>query len=311
MNGAAVLYLLMVIIAIIDLHRSSCFLIASVARLLEPSECPTLCVCTSTITCSFGGRDIDTIITKRFDSLKLDITYLKIGEESSIKTVPEIICQMTMLEELDLTNNSITDLPIGCFTRLSRLRNLYLDNNQISEFHKGVIDGLQQLKVLQINSNKLTLIDHKIFTNVSDLVSLERVQFDYNQLTSFDVWPFMRANSYPNFHISLIYNQISKATNIEGWIFKCGMRSLDMRIDLDGNPLGPVADHFKLFVKSETDKFCMFSKDAHSNLVIGLKDVYITCDCRVYSIVVANRFFPSCSRVWLGDLLGTKQPWQE
>ena len=118
------------------------------------------------------------------------------------------------------------------------------------------------------------------------------MQLEYNQLTSFDSWPFARANSYPKFHTSVSYNKISNFTNIEGWMFKCGMRSLETRIDLNGNPLGPVAAHIKLIVQTETDLFCMFSKDAHSNLVIGLEDVLVTCDCQIYPIVIATGFSP-------------------
>ena len=294
MNGTVVLYLLKISIAIIDLHRRSGFLIASVSRLLEPSECPPLCVCQSTITCSFGdntGKDINLIIRESFDSLKLDITYLKLRDESSIKVVPEIICQMTMLEELDLTNNSKTDCPIGCFTKLSRLRNFYLDHNQISEFHKGVIDGLQKLEILLINSNKLTFIDLKIFSNVSELARLKRVQLEYNQLTSFDAWPFARAYAYPKFYISLSYNKISKLTNIEGWIFKCGMRSLEMNIDLNENPLGQISELLRAFVKSKAGVFCMFSKDSHSKMVFSLSDILVTCDCLIFPIVMGNKFF--------------------
>ena len=294
MDGAVVPYLLMLTIGINNLQRSSCVLIASVARSLEPSECPTLCVCKSTITCSFGGeagQDINLIIQENFDSLKLDITYLKLRDESSIKTVPEIICQMTMLEELDLTNNSITKLPIGCFTRLCRLRDLCLDRNQISEVQKGVFDGLQKLETLQINRNKLTFIDHQIFSNVSNLVSLKRLEMEYNQLTSFDVWPFARAYSYPGFYISLGYNKISNSTNIERWVFKCGMHSLNLMFKLDENPLGRISGHLKTFVKSFTDMACMYNRHAESDLIISVSDVYITCDCLEFAYVRNNRFF--------------------
>ena len=104
---------------------------------------------------------------------------------------------MTSLRELNLTNNIITDLPVDCFTKLSRLIKLHLTNNRISKLGVGVIERLQLLEMFDLENNILDHIDPQVFSNGSDLSSLSYISFYNNQLTHLDPWPIVRAQAVP------------------------------------------------------------------------------------------------------------------
>ena len=142
------LFGLIVISAIIDRHGSDCWLSAKISRSLETNECPSSCSCKwelqrTIFDCSIeccSERDWNSNIQEIFDPFIENITHFRISHGPKMNTIPEIICTMRHLEELDLSQNAITKLPIGCFTRLDRVRVLDFAHNRISEIRKGTFD---------------------------------------------------------------------------------------------------------------------------------------------------------------------------
>ena len=185
-------------------------------------------------------------------------------------TIPEIICTMLHLEELDLSQNAITKLPIGCFTRLDRVRVLDFAHNRISEIRKGTFEGLQQLQSLALNNNEIKLIEHGVFSNKSDLENLSDVQLGNNQLTSLDSWPFVRAQSHPGFSVRLSDNRINSFTNNGNWSFRCGMKPLNIAVNLNYNPIKHISDILGMFdIRNFLDFLCMAGNTAVAGIVLS------------------------------------------
>lgn len=72
---------------------------------------------------------------------------------------PDAFIKQTLLEELNLSNNTLTTLPIGIFRSLHNLRILQLENNQIREIPNLVLDNLNNLFELNLKGNKLLSFD--------------------------------------------------------------------------------------------------------------------------------------------------------
>ena len=191
---------------------------------------------------------------------------------------------MVLLKELDLQHNSIKSLPIGCLTRLDRLRALNLSFNKITELRKGTIEGLRLLEELSLSYNQISFIEQGVFANQSDLLSLRNLQMGYNQLTSLDSWPFVRAQNHPGCQIILIFNQISNFTNNGNWSFRCGMQPLNIFLNLAHNPIKHISDIFGMFdIRNFLDFMCMLGNSAHSNFDVSFFEVPLTCDCQDYA----------------------------
>ena len=62
---------------------------------------------------------------------------------------------MTGLEEIDLSNNSISSIPEDLFSSLSSLRIIKLDNNQISFFPERLISGLWHMEYVSFKGNSM------------------------------------------------------------------------------------------------------------------------------------------------------------
>ena len=286
---------------IITPHESSCTLSASInSSSLGSNECLLSCSCnpdkeTTTITCSVESNsdtEINSKIERILDSFAQNITHLKISDEYSMENIPEIICKMELLEELDLRYNWIKTLPIGCFTRLDRLRVLDVSFNVITELRKGMIEGLQLLEELFMSYNRISFIEQGVFSNQSDLLSLRNLQLGDNWLTSLDSWPFVRAQAHPGCRIELLRNRISSFTNNGDWSFRCGMQPLNINLNLDYNPIKHISDILGMFdIRNFIDFMCMLGNTAFSKFDISFYDVKLTCDCHDYTFIQIARFW--------------------
>ena len=202
MDGKSCLVWLLVTLAVIrrlavissHSHQIGCIMTATISETFVIEECPGSCVCnrekgSTMVTCSLGGmsgKEVNLDIETKLTNLTSYITALSISREPVTDSVPIIICQMQILEVLDLSSNSISDLPIGCLTKLKRLRTMNLMLNRISTLKRGTVEGLQQLEELILYRNGLVSIDPEIFANRSDLVSLNNLDFTYGEIASVD-----------------------------------------------------------------------------------------------------------------------------
>ncbi|KAF9947301.1 cysteinyl-tRNA synthetase [Modicella reniformis] len=87
---------------------------------------------------------------------------------------PQILCKITTLEELDLSFNTITEIPAD-IGHLKRLKNLLLFGNKIGTSLPKSMEDLTSLRKLDIRQNGILNLDA-----LSDMQSLEHLLVDYN-----------------------------------------------------------------------------------------------------------------------------------
>ena len=258
--------------------------------------CPALCSCSPhvtqtenmNITCNtdqMKKEDINQMINMILSELKPNLTLLEIIN-SRLSIVPEAICQMTSLQYLNLTNNVISDLPVDCFTKLSKLVKLVLPNNKISNLGVGVIESLQHLEIINLENNILNHIDPRVFSNGSDLISLKELRFHNNYLTNLEPWPIVRAQAVRGCFVQLSRNKINNFTNELNWNFNCSMGPINLKLWIDKNPIEHFSDILRGWkFKTDLDFFCLFGNTKNSKFVISMRYVDFVCDCRDFQIL--------------------------
>lgn len=88
---------------------------------------------------------------------------------------------LTTLTDLDLGNNQLDSVHQNLFDGLTNLRRVALDNNRLSSVHEDIFDGLTSLRTIELQRNKLTSLDADIFDG---LTSLRRLYLESNSLTT-------------------------------------------------------------------------------------------------------------------------------
>ena len=92
---------------------------------------------------------------------------------NSLTTLPEDLFDgLSSLEQLNLSNNSLTTLPEGVFDGLSNLEQLYLHTNRLATLPAGVFDGLSNLEQLSLYNNILATLPAGVFDGLSKLDGL-------------------------------------------------------------------------------------------------------------------------------------------
>lgn len=88
---------------------------------------------------------------------------------------------LTTLTDLDLGNNQLDSVHQNLFAGLTNLRRVALDNNGLSSVHEDIFDGLTSLRTIELQKNELTTLDADIFDG---LTSLRRLYLESNSLTT-------------------------------------------------------------------------------------------------------------------------------
>ena len=109
-------------------------------------------------------------------------------------------------------------------------------------FQEGVFDGLKSLRKIVLSHNRISHVDLNVFTNNSELVSLNEIWLDYNQLTEMEPWLLIRGQLVPGSFVNLVFNRIRRFTNRLGWNFRCGMPPTAMSINLGDNNIHHLID---------------------------------------------------------------------
>ncbi|KAI7825752.1 hypothetical protein BC939DRAFT_125943 [Gamsiella multidivaricata] len=127
------------------------------------------------------ARKLDTLILQcnRLDSIPdtfQKFKYLRVINLSSnnFTRFPAILCQVLTLEELDLSFNDITEVPIDIST-LVNLKKLLLYGNRIAPFLPKSMEKLTNLRKLDIRQNGILNLDA-----LNDLPALQELLVDYN-----------------------------------------------------------------------------------------------------------------------------------
>ncbi|KAG5675126.1 hypothetical protein PVAND_005055 [Polypedilum vanderplanki] len=99
----------------------------------------------------------------------------KLSLSTPLRNVPaNTFSNCSSLTELDLSNNSISQLNRDSFTGLSNLKTLILKNNQLLTITRDIFDGLTNLEILDIsgNGNLNTFESDGVFKNNQNLKEL-------------------------------------------------------------------------------------------------------------------------------------------
>ena len=125
----------------------------------------------------FNMEEISSIF-ERFKELGIEIfTKLKLTK-LYLKTLPEVICQLSSLKTLHLEMNNLSTLPESIGNLLS-LEKLILWQNLFTTFPEAILN-LTSLKDLDLSSNQLTTIPESI----GQLTSLKKLTIRINELTT-------------------------------------------------------------------------------------------------------------------------------
>ncbi|XP_017335165.1 leucine-rich repeats and immunoglobulin-like domains protein 2 isoform X1 [Ictalurus punctatus] len=92
-----------------------------------------------------------------------NITVLSLVYNRISEVVAEQLLPYSVLESLDLSSNSISELKAGSFPPM-QLKYLNLSNNKISSLEPDCFNNISSLLVLKINRNRLSLLSVKVFT---------------------------------------------------------------------------------------------------------------------------------------------------
>ena len=110
-----------------------------------------------------------------------DIDYLEFYQAGISSLQAGDFAGLTVLEELDLTDNDLTSLPAGIFDELAALEYLLLTDNDLSSLSADVFDPLTALTELRLENNGLSSLPVGIFDELSALTGLN---LEYNSLSS-------------------------------------------------------------------------------------------------------------------------------
>ncbi|XP_060724099.1 leucine-rich repeats and immunoglobulin-like domains protein 2 isoform X1 [Tachysurus vachellii] len=110
-----------------------------------------------------------------------NITVLSLVYNRISEVVAEQLLPYSVLESLDLSSNSISELKAGSFP-LMQLKYLNLSNNKISYLEPDCFNNISSLLVLKINRNRLSLLPTKVFT----LFQLQILELKRNKIRVVD-----------------------------------------------------------------------------------------------------------------------------
>ena len=243
-------------------------------------NCPPFCNCTVTpALLLIKGCIRDPV--KYLDPLlrnNLNITSLTIIT-SSLTSLPLLVCNMTRLTSLDVSNNLIENLPWSCLKQLQYLSNIRASGNIIKKLENGSFYDFPTLQEVDLNHNKILDIDVDVFKQIERLPFLNRLHLGYNKIVSLDPWPLMFSDRAPV--IELYGNHISRFTNRFNWNFTCDSEKPAAQIDLSDNKITHFSHIFRAWnINTEVNQLCLFTGNAR----VDLNTNPYTCDCTDYPI---------------------------
>lgn len=98
------------------------------------------------------------------------VTIHEIGLLGNLTFVPQqLLSRFPQLTGLDLSKNSLTEIPVRTFTVTENLDYLFLSANKIHTIEDGAFDGLLKLKWLDLSENHLKRVKRETFANLPEL----------------------------------------------------------------------------------------------------------------------------------------------
>ncbi|TVK90467.1 Leucine-rich repeats and immunoglobulin-like domains protein 2 [Bagarius yarrelli] len=154
-----------------------------------------------------------------------NITVLSLVSNRISEVVAEQLLPYPVLESLDLSSNSISELKAGSFPPM-QLKYLNLSNNRISSLEPDCFNNISSLLVLKINRNRLSLLPAKVFT----LFQLQILELKRNKIRVVDSLIFKELKSLKS--LKMQRNGITKL--MDGALF--GLADME-ELELEHNNL--------------------------------------------------------------------------
>ena len=226
----------------------------------------------------FNHNNISSIGLRVFGGLSnletLDLSYNGIA-----KLQNGLFDGLHKLKLLYLTFNEISSIGLHVFDGLSNLVTIQLSHNNITELQDGLFDGLHTLEILDLSHNNISSIGLRVFGSSATLSSLRDVDMSWNKIQTLDSWPiYLGINRYVT--IDLSWNQIYRFTNLMRWKDNCGMKTAQIYMMLDRNPIVFVSDVLNGWNMSLLTTRCIQQPTRNFDWRIGtITCVYLKCDC--------------------------------
>ncbi|XP_052386478.1 leucine-rich repeat and fibronectin type-III domain-containing protein 5-like [Carassius gibelio] len=177
-----------------------CLLVIGMA--VKAQICPKRCVCQvlspnlATLCAKKGLLFVPPNIDRHTVELRLADNFV-----TSVKR--KDLANMTKLQDLTLSRNTISFITPHAFADLENLRALHLDHNRLTRIANDTFSGMSKLHHLILNNNQLTLIHMGAF---NDLLALEELDLSYNNLETI---PWEAIQKMTSLHtLSLDHNMI-------------------------------------------------------------------------------------------------------
>lgn len=108
------------------------------------------------------------------ETIEIKDGFLNLSNQNldSLEGLPSIN-NISLVKDLSLKYNNLSNLPDKIFDNLISLENLDLSYNQLNNLQANIFDNLTSLKYLYLDSNKLTNLPNTIFNNLKNLETLE------------------------------------------------------------------------------------------------------------------------------------------
>ncbi|CAH1794127.1 unnamed protein product [Owenia fusiformis] len=253
-----------------------------------------------------NGADINNIEIATIDTAHvhtLDMTH------NYLTNIPRWICEFKNLVKLDLSHNTIKEIPhdifqCGSFPNFPTMQIIDLSFNKIRRIPSGVFDNLV-INALNINNNDIEMIEHGVFSKEHNFY---HINCSYNQLTSLDSIFLQLLAQDPPWE-NAIYKRFDFSHN-EIYKFHYTGFELDFskvynfHFNLQYNKFKYInLDLFRPFnIHDLNDLITLFSINGF--LYIDFSNNPITCDCNMYETktmlmtMLSFPYLPEIFRDW-------------
>nr|XP_057933916.1 leucine-rich repeat and transmembrane domain-containing protein 2 isoform X2 [Doryrhamphus excisus] len=139
-----------------------------VALFKSATPCPAPCVCSSEgLVVDCGGRGLTS--PPPLHLLPPGSRFLSLANNKLASLGASALANLSSLEELDLSNNYLDNLPSGLFRDMINLTKLTLHNNSLTVMDKDLFQGLGGLQSLDLSLNGLASVPLGILDELQSL----------------------------------------------------------------------------------------------------------------------------------------------
>lgn len=105
---------------------------------------------------------------------------------NKLKKLPDALSDGNVVTELDLSQNTLTNIPVTAFNNFKSLKKLVISLNQITTLNKEMFSGLSKLTELNAGDNYLSSLQDDVFSSIPELKTL---RLNNNNFTNINVGP--------------------------------------------------------------------------------------------------------------------------